>query len=210
MRPFLTMIQSLIAAAAAGLGRLQRPDPAHNVKMNEASIHETMTLPEIMVRVAVSQVGVTEEGGNNRGPRVESYQRATWLAGTGWAWCAAFVCWCVLQAIQIQGLTPKGWSRPRTAGAYDFENWALGLKPHGPNSSWRLLPRGSAPRRGDIVTFTWSHIGICTGYDGSVKRVFTVEGNASREDASDGVRGDGVVAKTHGLSSIRRIIRFVG
>lgn len=204
------MIQTLIAAAAAGLGRLQRPDPAFNVTMTEARVHETMTLPETLARIAESQIGVREEGGNNRGPRIETYQRATWLAGTGWKWCAAFVCWCVMQAIQIQGLTPKTWKRPRTAAAYDFETWAQGLKPHGPNAAWRLLPRGSAPRRGDIVTFTWSHIGICTGYDASIKRVYTVEGNASNRDASDSLSEDGVVAKTHGIRSIRRVIRYIG
>lgn len=46
------------------------------------------------VQIAEAEVGVREAPpGSNTGPRVRQYQAATALAGTGWAWCAAFVQW---------------------------------------------------------------------------------------------------------------------
>ena len=51
------------------------------------------------VEVATREVGVAEDPpGSNRGPRVQTYQAATTLAGTGWPWCAAFVQWVWTQA----------------------------------------------------------------------------------------------------------------
>jgi hypothetical protein len=52
------------------------------------------TLAERILRAAEGEVGVTEDPiGSNRGRRVEAYQAATHLAGSGWAWCGSFVCW---------------------------------------------------------------------------------------------------------------------
>jgi len=51
------------------------------------------------VEVATREVGVAEDPpGSNRGPRVQTYQAATTLSGTGWPWCAAFVQWVWTQA----------------------------------------------------------------------------------------------------------------
>lgn len=53
------------------------------------------TLAEKIIDYAEAQVGVTEVPmGSNRGPKVEHYQSETTLGGTGWPWCAAFVCDC--------------------------------------------------------------------------------------------------------------------
>lgn len=49
-----------------------------------------------VLQVASKEVGVREVG-DNRGARVQQYQAATTLGGTGWPWCAAFVCWCIQQ-----------------------------------------------------------------------------------------------------------------
>lgn len=47
-----------------------------------------------ILRVAEDEVGVVEVPlGSNRGPRVEEYQASTYLPGSGWPWCGAFVCW---------------------------------------------------------------------------------------------------------------------
>lgn len=204
------MLQAFLQSIAAAIGRLQRPDAALNVTPSEVLRHETQSFAETLARVAESQIGVREEGGNNKGKMVQAYQNSTWLAGTGWKWCAAFVCWCVLQALQVRAISPKGWERPRTAAAYDLEDWAWGCAPHGPNAGWQLMPRGTAPRRGDVVTFHWSHTGIVTGYDAVKRMAYTVEGNASAKEGSDAPTGDGVVAKTQPIQRIRRVIRFIG
>jgi hypothetical protein len=57
------------------------------------------TLTEKALEAAESQIGTTESPmGSNRGARVQEYQSSTTLAGTGWPWCAAFVCWVWQQA----------------------------------------------------------------------------------------------------------------
>ncbi|HEY1048591.1 MAG TPA: CHAP domain-containing protein [Prosthecobacter sp.] len=202
--PFLTWLVGL-------LGRVQKPAKASAPALYEVMSHDAQPFTETLVKIAQSQIGVKEEGGNNRGKQVQAYQAATWLTGTGWAWCAAFVCWVIYQALQIHG-APTNWKRPRTAGAYDFENWAQGKKPHGPNGAWRCLKStpGAPPKRGDIITFTWSHIGIVTGYDEKNKIIYTVEGNAGRGAVSDSSVGDGVVAKQHPVTKCRRLIRYIG
>jgi hypothetical protein len=63
------------------------------------------TMTELALQAAESQVGTTESPlGSNRGARVQSYQSSTALGGTGWPWCAAFVCWVWQQAGFDRGL----------------------------------------------------------------------------------------------------------
>lgn len=53
-----------------------------------------MSLAAAIIRALEGEVGVTEAPvGSNRGPRVQVYQRSTYLPGTGWAWCGAVVSW---------------------------------------------------------------------------------------------------------------------
>ncbi len=205
------MIQTLIAKFACWLGRCQRPaSEAKRLVPLALAVTESPSLPEVIATIAEAEAGknIREVGGNNRGADVERYQRATWLMPGAWPWCAAFVCWVVFQALEVTGI--KGWPRPRTAGAYDFEAWADGKYGKVP---WKVMPVGTVPRRGDLLTFPWSHIGICVDYDARSKTVYSVEGNTgpaknARDAASVG--GDGVYRKQHGLGSVRLVIRYVG
>lgn len=207
-----TWLAQILGARA---GRLQSPRPQAAPTVQEVLRSETQPFAETLARIAESQLGVCAQGrceteGNNKGPMIREYQRTTWLTPGAWPWCAAFVCWCVWRARDVHGGS-AGWQRPRTAGAYDFENWATGKPPHPSNPAWTLLDaRQSSPRRGDIVTFTWSHIGIVVGFDAGRRLVYTVEGNAGAGNVSDSTLGDGVVSKTHSLSKCRRLIRHVG
>jgi hypothetical protein len=204
---------NLLSSIALLLGRLQKPSAASAPALAEVLHHETQTFGETLARVAESQIGKGEQGGNNVGPDVVEYQKATWFTPGPWAWCAAFVCWCVLQTIKVLGMSPA-WPRPRTAGAYDFEQWAAGKYGRMFGAfvviTSRFPDKATWPRRGDIVTFTWPHIGIVTGYDPATRRVSTVEGNAGLERVSDSAAGDGVVAKEHHITKVRRLIRYVG
>lgn len=194
-------------------GRLQRPRSS-GVETHEVLVHETQSVPETLARIAEleTEKGIIEQGGNNRGPRIVEYQTTTWLAPGPWPWCAALVCWCIYETIRTLALNPKTWKRPRTAGAYDFENWAQGLHPHGPNSGWTLMSRKTTPRRGDIVTFTWSHIGIVLDYDAKRQMLTTAEGNtfpkATTSDRSNVRLPDGVYAQQRKRSLVRRLIRY--
>lgn len=204
---------SIFAIIATWLARQQKPSASTLQPVELVMPYETQSFGETLARIAETQVGHHEQGGNNLGPDVVEYQKATWLTPGAWPWCAAFVCWCVWHAIQTLGLSPA-WKRPRTPGAYDLEQWATGK--YGPMfGSWKVIASeihkpDTWPRRGDIVTFTWSHTGIVTDYDPVTKRVNTVEGNAGMLRLSDSAAGDGVVAKRQHISNIRRIIRYVG
>jgi hypothetical protein len=61
-----------------------------------------MLLKDKTAEIALGEKGVKEVG-KNAGPRVEVYLRCVGL-GPGYAWCAAFVSWCVEQAFKAVGL----------------------------------------------------------------------------------------------------------
>jgi len=169
-----------------------------------ANHQEAMTtFVKEIIRIAKAEVGVREVANTNYGERVDQYKAATWLnPKKGWAWCAAFVCWVVREAMASAGVKQtKTFKRPRTAGAWDFENWSLEQdkttntkKPHGGD----ILP-------GDIVVFTFSHIGIAVSSPNGEGIVKVVEGNT---DAAGSREGGGVYLKSRHLSKIRSRIRF--
>lgn len=166
------------------------------------SLKQTTGFAEALATAAESQVGIKEQG-NNGGPDIRKYQASTWYEPAAWPWCAAFVCWCWQQAALI---ADPGLQRPTTPGAWDFENWArrVGaklIKPYRPKTS----TPDTLARRGDIVIFTFSHIGIVvadqlTGLDA----LRTVEGNTNPGGSRE---GDGVYQKTRPPRKVRSLIR---
>ena len=153
-----------------------------------------------MVRIAQTQVGVVEKPSkSNSGPEVEGlYQRSTWLKGTGFAWCAAFICYLFKSAANKKGIQ-YSFKLPQTAGAYDFKNWAQA------NSKYveiinppfdKILP-------GDIIIFNFSHIGISTGLNGG--KVDTIEGNT---DTAGSREGGGVFKKSRSFKLIKHVLRI--
>lgn len=51
------------------------------------------SLSHVALEIAVSQLGVSEQGGANRGPEVDQYLAMARLP-PGQPWCAAFALWC--------------------------------------------------------------------------------------------------------------------
>jgi len=162
-----------------------------------------MKLPQALVEVARREIGTQEVNGSNCGRRVNEYKAATWLpADKGWPWCAAFVCWCVREAMLTAGIAEtKTFKRPRTAGAWDFENWSL---EQDASTNTRKPHRGDI-QAGDIVIFTFSHIGIATSAPDKNGNVRTIEGNT---DGAGRREGGAVLAKVRHVSRIRSRIRF--
>jgi hypothetical protein len=156
------------------------------------------TLAEKLVALAKKEVGVEEINGTNCGPRVNEYKSATWLDSTkSWPWCAAFICWLFREAMKDGKYTFK---RPQTAGAYDFENWCREQD----NNVLLKKPHGGDIKAGDVVIFTFSHIGLAISEPDESGYVTTIEGN------TDGVgsrEGGAVLIKKRKLSSIRSRIR---
>jgi len=163
-----------------------------------------MSLATELVKVALAEVGVEEIDGTNCGPKVNIYKAATNLpADEGWPWCAAFVCWCVRKAAFAADVpfTPT-FRRPMTAVAWGFEVWSRAQD----NSTQTRKPAGDDIKAGDIVMFTFSHIGIAVeDADPKTGTVETVEGNT---DAAGSREGGGVFRKTRRLSKIRSRVRF--
>jgi len=172
---------------------------------------------ELVARIALEEAskGIREVGGNNRGPDIVRYQQATWLPPGAWPWCAAFVAWVVREAIERGG--PVRFKRPRTAGAWDMENWATDRhqttgryqsRSGAAAAGVRLIKpaRAADAKAGDIVVFTYSHVGIVVADGLTNGRLVTVEGNTGGEGANRD--GDGVYKKTASPSSVRSLIRM--
>jgi hypothetical protein len=159
--------------------------------------------------IALSQVGVKEIGGNNRGKKIREYQAATNLAPAAWPWCAAFVDWCVAQWLNdkevvswlgLKTMTPSKW-RPRTAAAFGLIEWAKKR----PNTT-QVIYNTKAPKVGDIAVFDFSHTGIVVA---TSKTMFDcVEGNTNQRGTRDSDSGDGVWLKSRNYSLARCYIRI--
>ena len=167
----------------------------------------TLPIRRELTNIAYREVGTVEHA-TNSGKRVREYQAATSLKGTGWPWCAAFVCWCVrewaalppvAEALRRQygGKDLTKWL-PRTAAAFGFETWA---EDHGA----KVLPRRAPLKCGDLMIFSMSHIGIVTT-DDDAQTIWTIEGNTG---AAGGRDGDGVWEKTRRRSEARSFIRLL-
>lgn len=159
-------------------------------------------LPSAIVTIASKEIGVEEVDGTNCGPRVDEFKAATNLPPhESWPWCAAFVCWVVREALKSTGVKETAtFKRPTTAGAWDLENWS---RRQDNSTSTKKPPEGDI-QAGDIVVFTFSHVGIAVA---SPKNGFveTVEGNSDLQGSREG----GAVGRhMRKLSQIRSRIRF--
>ena len=160
------------------------------------------TFTKKLIELALKEVGTTEVHGTNCGPRVDEYKAATNLPPhEPWPWCAAFQCFIIREAMTACGIAESAtFKRPKTAGAFDFENWSLRQG----NETQTKRDPGDDIRAGDIVIFKFSHIGIAVE-DASGSTVDCVEGNT---DTSGSREGGGVFRKTRKLSQIKTRIRF--
>jgi cell wall-associated NlpC family hydrolase len=94
-----------------------------------------------------------------------------------------------------------GFKRPRTAGAFDFERWSLAQDA----TTATRKPAGKDIQRGDLVIFSFSHIGIALGPPDKQGMLQTVDGNSNAR----GSRTGGMVCTvTRNISLVRSRIRF--
>jgi hypothetical protein len=141
---------------------------------------------EMLADVAALYVGTTETLDNRMGddPRLREIFEADDLVnkdGTtdGYAWCCAFVSVCIQRLFAMSPMFPTV-RAPRVASVNLFRSrWAqeqgcLIFQPSAPH----------APHKGDVVVFTFSHIGIVesTG-PGAIQ---TIEGNTNEQGSREG------------------------
>ena len=171
--------------------------------------NKTSNALENLVKIALSQVGVKESGGNNNGPEVRKYQAATELKPASWPWCAAFTGWIIREWLKdrentdwlsLKTLTPEQW-RPKTASAFGYITWAKDRP-----ATTKVLSRRAKPQIGDLVVFDFSHIGIVVKV--GAKNFQCVEGNTNGRGTRDSKSGDGVWLKTRTASLVRNYIRI--
>lgn len=150
-----------------------------------------------VVATARKELGVTETGFTNSGPRVDQYLAAVGL-GPGHPWCAAFAFWCCDNA----GVPKDIWKGlDNRAYVPSIESWARSLGILGQN-----------PKRGDFALLQmWDnqgqysgHIGIVESVNGS--EIHTIEGNTSPQGSggSDD-NGGGVYSRVRSVSSCRYV-----
>lgn len=141
-----------------------------------------MNLRERTLEIAITQLGVHEEGGANRGPAVERYQRA----GGGHAgdpWCADFENWCAEQAAAEQTVYSPLENVPLQGYVESLYEWA------GKN---KLLVEAENALPGDIFVLYFPSLKRYA-HTGFVKKMqsntfVTVEGNSNDDHSRDGVK----------------------
>jgi len=165
----------------------------------EFKTDSNISLVKKIIALARDEVGVREIGNTNYGKRVNEYKSATNLDSTqGWPWCAAFICWLFREAMKGGSYSFK---RPTTASAWAFENWA---------DEQDMSVRTKKPHNGDIVAgdiiiFTFSHIGLAISAPDKNGMVQTIEGNT---DDAGSREGGGVYNKERHISKIRSRLRL--
>lgn len=142
--------------------------------------------------VYTAQIGVREATGKNDGVQVEKYLRSVNL-GKGYAWCAAFVHWCLVQAGYTNSIT--AWSPT----AHNSKNVIYA------EQRWY-----GSPRPGDVGTLYYprlKRIAHTFFWDGRLndKIYRSVEGNTNGAGSRE---GDGVYRKYRSYRATHSITRW--
>lgn len=168
-----------------------------------------MKLPQLLVKIAKTQIGKHESGGANKGSDLRAYFDADNYkpnsTDDGYPWCASFVCWVVKEALQAAGVveTPT-FKRPRTPSAFGLAEWSRAQDNTTRTKDWP----GSDIKAGDIVIFKSSHCGIAVT-DAENGRFESIEGNTNVAGSREGthvMHKKGVAERS--ASSVRNRIRF--
>ena len=146
-----------------------------------------------LTKTYLSQVGVREKTGHNDGVEVEMYLKTTKL-GPGYAWCSAFVKWCLIQC-GVPNKTITAWA----ATAINHNNYVF----RNQKFLQEMMP-------GDVFTI-WSYKYNRVSHTGfghqklNAKIIRTVEGNTNDGGSTD---GDGVYQRIRPLYSIHTLSRW--
>jgi cell wall-associated NlpC family hydrolase len=128
-----------------------------------------------------------EHGGNNRGAQVEAIIKANG-GDVGEPWCGDFVAHCARTAGSTA--VTRAWASVRALRTI------AGVHPT------------TKPTPGDLVTFTFDHVGIYVGNHGN--EIETIEGNTGSSGAvSDSANGgDGVYRKRRAKSLVHEYLHL--
>jgi hypothetical protein len=162
-------------------------DPSLRQRARQRRDEHFGVLRERAYTVACGLVGVMEQGGNNMGPVVTKIIRANGGAGPE-PWCGDFVAYCY-----------------RNAGSHGVDRTWASVHECGNDPDVHRVGR---PERGDLVRFTFDHIGMYVrDVDGGT--IETIEGNtgASGAVSDSSTGGDGVYRKHRSRSLVSDFLR---
>lgn len=152
-----------------------------------------MTLEKQSLEIAKTQLGVQEiPKGSNSGPDVEKYLKSVGL-GKGYAWCMAFVFWCVMEAsTKLKVANPL-------------------LKTGGVLKQWNARPllRVETPQAGDIFIIDFGKGAGHTGWVEAVLtggRIQTIEGNTNSAGSREGQENARRIRKISACKGFLRIV----
>lgn len=164
-----------------------------------------MKLKEHILAVAKTQLGVCEKPkGSNRGAQISEYNKSTGMDSTLWgAWCASYVCWVVMKAVEAATLEGAKFTfnRPKTLGAFKLQDWSLRQD----NSTATRVAPGVDIEAGDIIILKVSHTGFATSKPNAKGYFTTNEGNTNDAGEREGYE---VCERTRHISSVKSRIRF--
>ena len=158
-----------------------------------------------LIEIARPYLGARERWGNRMGNdrRMREIFESDWLAPNGvtdgYPWCCSFVSLCVQKLIR-QNPVFSHVRPPRTASVSGFRTrWApsqncLNFVPHDP--VYR-------PYQGDVVVYTFSHIGIVKSVTST--GITAIEGNTNEAGSREGTS---VMSKSRRFGVIRCFIRL--
>ena len=144
-------------------------------------------LQGLVADIAIHYLGATEAQGNRMGsdPRMKEIFEADKYAPNGetdgYPWCCAFVSMCVQKLIDISPYY-RHVAKPYTPSVYFFRtHWAV--EQH--CKIFTTQDSELSPNKGDIVVFTFSHIGIVEKVQNGI--VHTIEGNTNGQGSREGI-----------------------
>lgn len=143
--------------------------------------------------IYLSQVGVREQGGNNRGPEVKMYLNSVGL-NEGYPYCAAFVSWC-FQQVEIEA--------PKSAWVPSYA-----LRDKMVYKQGKVIQR--LPKYGDVLLIWFkklnrpAHIGFIDQW--GEQWIISVEGNTNNNGSRE---GDGVYRKRRLKKQIWAVTNFI-
>lgn len=149
-----------------------------------------------LIEIALKDVGIFETS-KNRGDGISKFWNATdYKDGYKYRepYCAAAVSYWIREMNVFDEET-----RPKTAGAFNFERWGEGI-------GVKVLKSPDHVKRGNLVIFNFSHIGIVTSDSDNQGRFATIEANTSTGEKGSQRDGGGVYRRTRKIDSVRSII----
>lgn len=160
---------------------------------NDIGVHSP---DEMLRRVASGCIGVTEIGGDNKGPLVELFQ-ATVGRPEGQSWCLDFLQACIAYVEEIKEIE----------SALPATELCMGLWTYAPSEN-----KSDTPKLSDLVVWQYGdtmhgHVGLISDISANGDFITTIEGNTTGSKGLD-TNGDGVFQKTRrrfGMGQFREL-----